>query len=125
MVQYGTIYGSEYGKPEIIDGPYYGQPEIIYGPEYGLPEIIYGPEYGRPEIIYAPEYGLPEIMKTQEFNYNQKNVGHGNHLCTKCTRICCQGPYAVFLGRHSAREIHSIALDETHDKNVASFGSQK
>ena len=30
----------------------------------------------------------------------------------------------LFLGRHSAREIHSMALDETHDKNVASFRSQ-
>ena len=90
--------------------------------QYGT---IYGPEYGQPEIIHGPEYGQPEIIKTQKFNSYQIDVGQGNHLRTRCTKICCRGPYAVFLGRHSAREIHSIALDKTHDKNVASFGSQK
>ena len=50
-----------------------------------------------------------------------KNVGNGSYLSTEFTVIACRSPYAVFLGRHSAREIHSIALDETHDKNVASF----
>ena len=54
-----------------------------------------------------------------------KNVGNGRYLSTEFTVIACRSPYDVFLGRHSAREIHSIALDETHDKNVASFGSQK
>ena len=54
-----------------------------------------------------------------------KNVGNGSYLSTEFTVIACRGPYAVFLGRHSAREIHSIALDETHDKDVASCGSQK
>ena len=88
--------------------------------QYGT---IYGPEYGQPEIINGPEFGQPEIIKTQKCNSYQINVGQGNHLRTRCTKICCRGPYAVFLGRHSAREIHSIALDETHDKNVASFGS--
>ena len=53
-----------------------------------------------------------------------KNVGHGSYLCTLFTEIACRSPYAVFLGRLSAREIHSITLDETHDENVASFGSQ-
>ena len=90
--------------------------------QYGT---IYGPEYGQPEIINGPEYGQPEIIKTQKFNSYQIDVGQGNHLRTRCTKICCRGPYAVFLGRHSAREIHSFALDKTHDKNVASFGSQK
>ena len=28
----------------------------------------------------------------------------------------------LFLGRHSARKIHSMALDETHDENVAPSG---
>ena len=54
-----------------------------------------------------------------------KNVGNGSYLSTEFTVIACRSPYAVFLGRHSAREIHSIALDETHDENVASVGSQK
>ena len=54
-----------------------------------------------------------------------KNVGNGSYLSTEFTVIACRSPYAVFLGRHSAREIHSIALDETHDKNVSSCGSQK
>ena len=53
-----------------------------------------------------------------------RNVGHGSYLCTLFTEIACRSPYAVFLGRLSAREIHSITLDETHDENVASFGSQ-
>ena len=90
--------------------------------QYGT---IYGPEYGQPEIINGPEYGQPEIIKNLKVQLYQINVGHGNHLCTKCTVICCRGPYAVFLGRRSAHEIHSIALDETHGKKVASFGSQK
>ena len=54
-----------------------------------------------------------------------KNVGNGSYLSTEFSVIACRSPYAVFLGRHSAREIHSITLDETHDENVASFGSQK
>ena len=53
-----------------------------------------------------------------------KNVGHGSYLCTKFTEIACRSPYAVFLGRHSAGEIHIIALDEAQDENVASIGSQ-
>ena len=53
MVQYGTIYVSEYGQPEIIYGPKYGQLEIIDGSEYGLPEIkkLYDPEYDQSGII--------------------------------------------------------------------------
>ena len=62
--------------------------------QYGT---IYGPEYGQPEIINGPEYGQPEIIKTQKFNSYQINVGQGNHLRTRCTKICCRGPYAVFL----------------------------
>ena len=54
-----------------------------------------------------------------------KNVRNGSYLSTEFTVTACRSPYAVFLGRHSGREIHSIALDETHDKNVASCGSQK
>ena len=53
-----------------------------------------------------------------------KNVGHGSYLCTSFTEIACRSPYAVFLGRHSAREIHSITIEETHDENLAYFGSQ-
>ena len=44
--------------------------------------------------------------------------------CTWFTEIACRCPYAAFLERLSAREIHSIRFDETHDENVASFGSQ-
>ena len=46
-------------------------------------------------------------------------------MATTGAQICRRGPYAIFLGRRSAREIHCIALDETHDKNVASFRFQK
>ena len=37
-----------------------------------------------------------------------KNVGNGSYLSTEFTVIACRSPYAVFLGRHSAREIHSF-----------------
>ena len=49
-----------------------------------------------------------------------KNVRHDSYLFTE---IACRSPYAVFLG-HSAREIHSIALDETHDENVSGITSK-
>ena len=44
---------------------------------------------------------------------------------TEFTEIGCRDPYSVFLRRLSAREIHSITLDETHDENVASTGLKK
>ena len=59
------------------------------------------------------------------YEKHSKNVGNGSYMSTEFTVIACRSPYAVFLGRHSAREIDSIALDETHDKNMASCGSQK
>ena len=42
MVQYGTIYGPEYGQPEIINGPEYGQPEIIKTQKFNSYQIDVG-----------------------------------------------------------------------------------
>ena len=39
-------------------------------------------------------------------------------------KLLARSPRDVFLVMHSAREIHSIALDEIQDKNVAPFESQ-
>ena len=95
----------------------YGHPGLIKGPKYGCSGIIYGPEYGQPGIINGPEYGQPRIM--------DNHVGHDNHLYTKFAEIDCRCLDTVILGRHSARGIHSITLNETHDENMVSFESRR